>query len=276
MRKCECGPRNCYFNVATFWGLDRILGSSYEVDNLEDGEYLVAVDTEDEIIEIVKWDEKTAAKDEKRLTKKGRFLQGNVSEGVFYPFKQRTDHRHHAMDALAVACSKKSYLQQISRLSGHGYNNRQIKKNEQFEMPWESFWEDADKAVNQILVSHKQTDRIFTKVKKRLYDYHGNPKTDNHGNKLPPAEGMAARGQLHKETVYGKHEGEDGKESFHINKPLEDITHSQVSKIVDPKIRKLIEEAILNANPNIDLSKSYKVPNNAFLNMMKKRNSENR
>src|SRR5699024_5858657 len=141
-------------------------------------------------------------------------------------------------------------------------------------MPWDSFWQDANQAIQQILVSHKQNSRIFTKVKKQLYDYNGNPKTDKHGNKIPPAEGMAARGQLHKDTIYGKHKGEDGEDYFHVNKSLERrdqnskssrrITSAQVSKIVDPKIRKLIEEAIVHANPDIDLSKSYKIPNNAF------------
>src|SRR5699024_8693807 len=62
-----------------FCGLDSILGSKYDVENLQDGEYLAAVDEEDHIIEIVEWDEKTFEDDEKRLKKKGKFLQGNVS-----------------------------------------------------------------------------------------------------------------------------------------------------------------------------------------------------
>src|SRR5699024_8511210 len=223
-------------------------GSKYEIGHLEDGEYLAAVDSADNIVEIVRWGEGSLEKDEKRLNKKGQFLQGNVSNGVFYPKKQRTDHRHHAVDALAVACSEKSYLQQLSRLSGRGFDNREIKRNEGFDMPWDSFWQDANQAIQQILVSHKQNSRIFTKVKKQLYDYNGNPKTDKHGNKIPPAEGMAARGQLHKDTIYGKHKGEDGEDYFHVNKSLErreqnskssrSITSAQVSKIVDPTIRK--------------------------------------
>lgn len=231
-----------------FWRLDGILGGKYEAPDLGDGEYLAAAGSDDKLIEITDWDNETLKKDQKRLKKKGRFLQGNVKDGIFYPFKQRTDHRHHAVDALAVACSEKKYLQQVSRLSGRGYNNTEIKRTEQFDLPWKTFWADANDSIHQILVSHKQTDRVLTKVKKRLYDYHGNPKTDKHGNKLPPAEGMAARGQLHKETVYGKHEGKDGKDYFHVRKSLKDLTKAQIKKIADPKIRKLIQKAVEEAD----------------------------
>lgn len=247
-----------------FWGLDGILEDTYKAD-ADNGEYLAAVDDENGILELVPWNFETLKKDESRLAKKGKMVQGYVKDGTLYPFKQRTDHRHHAIDALAVACSEKKFLQQISRLSGRGYNHREIKKEEQFEVPWEGFWQDANKAVHQILVSHKQTDRILTKVKKQLYDYTGKPKTDKHGSKLPPAEGMAARGQLHKETVYGKHNGKDGEEYYHVRKSLEEIkSDTHVAKIVDPKIRELVLEAIKKADPDINLDKKFKVPNHAF------------
>lgn len=255
-----------------FWGLDGILEETYEVD-AENGEYLAAVDDDKNVLELILWNYKTLKKDQKRLAKKGKLIQGYVKDGTLYPFKQRTDHRHHAVDALTVACSETKYLQQISHLSRQDYSSRDIKDNERFDAPWEGFWKDANKAVHSILVSHKQNDRVLTKVKKQLYDHTGKPKTDKHGNLVPPAEGMAARGQLHKETAYGKHEGKNGEEYFHVRKPLEDInSHTHVAKIVDPKIRELIQEAIKKANPGIDLSKSYKVPNNAFFEYDEKTN----
>lgn len=247
-----------------FWGLDSILEETYKVD-AENGEYLAAVDDDQNILELILWNYDTLNKDQRRLTKKGKLVQGYVKDDILYPFKQRTDHRHHAVDALAVACSETRYLQQISRLSRQDYSNREIKEKEQIDVPWEGFWQNANEAVHSILVSHKQNDRVLTKVKKQLYDHTGKPKTDKHGNPLPPAEGMAARGQLHKETVYGKHEGKNGEEYFHVRKPLEEInSHTHVSKIVDLKIRELVQDAITKADPGIDLSKSYKVPNNAF------------
>lgn len=248
-----------------FWGLDGILEHTYKVD-AKNGEYLAAVNDEEHVIlELVLWNHETLQKDQAKLAKRGKLVQGYVKDGTLYPFKQRTDHRHHAVDALAVACSERKYLQQISRLSGRGFNHKKIKEKDQFEVPWEGFWQDANEAVHKILVSHKQSDRVLTKIKKQLYDYTGKPKTDKHGNKIPQAKGMAARGQLHKETVYGKHNGKDREEYYHVRKSLEEIkSHTHVAKIVDPKIQELVQEAIQKADPNIDLNKSFKVPNHAF------------
>ncbi|HKK44953.1 MAG TPA: HNH endonuclease domain-containing protein, partial [Balneolaceae bacterium] len=242
-----------------YWGMNGILGGKYEVGNLQDGEYLAAVDSEDKIIEIVEWDEETLDKDQKRLEDKGQFLQGNVSNGIFYPFKQRIDHRHHAVDAIAVACSKRKYLQQISRLSAKGWNNEAIKENYEVEQPWDGFWEDAKNAIDQILVSHKQNDRILTKVKKQLFDYDGNPKTDDDGNELY-AEGHAARGRLHRETVYGRHSGPDGETYYHHRKPIDFIKkYKHLEKVVSPRVRKAVENRLNYLGLNTSQNKKWKL-----------------
>jgi len=242
-----------------YWGMDSILNGKYEVGNLKDGEYLASVDEEDQIIEIVEWDDDTLKKDQKRLEKKGKFLQGNVSDGIFYPFKQRDDHRHHAVDAIAIACSETKYLQQISRLNAKGWNNNSIKKYNHVDQPWEGFLQDAKTAVNNILVSHKQNDRILTKVKKQLYDYKGNPKTDDDGNKLY-AEGQAARGRLHRETVYGKHTDEDGKEYFHHRKPIDFIkNYKHLTKVVSPRVQRAVEKRLNELGLNTRQNKKWKL-----------------
>ncbi|MCH2450138.1 MAG: type II CRISPR RNA-guided endonuclease Cas9 [Gracilimonas sp.] len=246
-----------------FWGLDGILNDFYEVGDVEDGEYLAAIDAEDNVAGLLPWNKETLKKDQKTLEKKGQFIQGNVKDGTLYPFKERDDHRHHAIDALTVACSERKYLQQISTLSAKGWDNWKIKKEKSVDLPWDNFWQDANLAVNRILVSHKKTDRVLTKVKKQLFDYNGKPKTKN-GKRLF-AEGMAARGQLHQDTVYGKHEDKNGEEYFHVRKPLDTINNSaKVDKIVDPKIRELVRAAVKRANSSIDLNKKYSVPKNAF------------
>lgn len=242
-----------------YWGMNGILNGKYEVGKLQDGEYLAAVDSEDKIIEIVEWDEESLENDQKRLEKKGQFLQGNVSNGTFYPFKQRDDHRHHAVDAIAVACSKKKYLQQISRLSAKGWNNEAMKDNYEVEQPWEGFWQDAKDSIDKILVSHKQNDRILTKLKKKLFDYDGNPKTDDEGNELY-AEGHAARGRLHRETVYGKHTGPDGEEYYHHRKRIDFIkTYKHLNKVVSPRVRQAVEKRLLELGLNVDENKEWRL-----------------
>lgn len=141
--------------------------------------------------------------------------------------KTRDDHRHHAVDALVMACSKVSYLQELSKW------NRYHRKPElkDFPMPWENFRADADKAIDAILVSHKKTNNILT-VRTHKTEKNG----VTHKN-----TGVAARGQLHKETVFGKRKAPFSEEAFHVRKSIDSLTtEKQVEKVVDETIKKLI------------------------------------
>jgi CRISPR-associated endonuclease Csn1 len=145
--------------------------------------------------------------------------------------KQRDDHRHHAIDALVLACTKVAYIQELSNWNRH--NKKPELKH--FPMPWASFREDAEKAVNQILVSHKRVNRIITvrmhKTKKNGVVYKN--------------KGVAARGQLHMETVYGRRKAPYSEEGYHVRKPIDDLTtEKQIYKVVDKKIRELIFKRI--------------------------------
>lgn len=140
--------------------------------------------------------------------------------------KTREDHRHHAIDALVMACGKTSYLQELSKWNR--YNRNYDLKD--FPMPWEMFRFDAEKAVDKILISHK---RISNDITIRYTKVEKNGKT--HINK-----GVAARGQLHKETVFGKRNF-NGEEAFHVRKAIDSLTtEKQLEKVVDESIKKLI------------------------------------
>lgn len=142
--------------------------------------------------------------------------------------KTREDHRHHAVDALVMAYSKPSFLQELSKRNG--YNpNYELKD---FPMPWEGFNADAEKAVENILVSHKKINNSIT-VRKHITKKNG---------KVYKNTGVAARGQLHKETVFGKRQAPDCNEQhYHIRKPIESLTtQKHIDKVVDKTIRSLI------------------------------------
>nr|WP_315156869.1 type II CRISPR RNA-guided endonuclease Cas9 [uncultured Flavobacterium sp.] len=144
--------------------------------------------------------------------------------------KTREDHRHHAIDALVMACGKTSYLQELSKWNR--YNRNYDLKD--FPMPWETFRFDAEKAVDKILISHK---RISNDITIRYTKVEKNGKT--HINK-----GVSARGQLHKETVFGKRNF-NGEEAFHVRKSIDSLTtEKQLEKVVDEAIRKLIHKKI--------------------------------
>lgn len=144
--------------------------------------------------------------------------------------KTREDHRHHAVDALVMACTKISYVQELSKWNR--YNRNSELKN--FPLPWETFRKDAEVTVDKILVSHKKVSNDITI---RTHKCEKNGKT--HVN-----VGVAARGQLHKETVYGKRTF-NGEEAFHVRKSIESLTtEKQLDKVVDESIKLLIRKRI--------------------------------
>jgi len=160
--------------------------------------------------------------------------------------KTREDHRHHAVDALVMACTKLSYVQELSKWNR--YNRNSELKN--FPLPWDSFRYDAEKAVENILVSHKKVSNDIT-VRTHI--------TEKNGNKHKNI-GLAARGQLHKETVYGKRTF-NGEEAFHVRKPIESLeTAKQIEKVVDETIKTLILKRINELGGFI----KDKVPTNTF------------
>lgn len=145
--------------------------------------------------------------------------------------KTRDDHRHHAIDALVMACSTRNYLQELSKWNRY---NRNYELRD-FPKPWQTFREDAEESIEQILVSHKKSNRVLT-----LRSH----KTKKNGAVYKNV-GVAARGQLHKETVYGKRAAPNSIESFHVRKPIDSLTtQKHIDKIVDKAIKLLIIKRI--------------------------------
>jgi CRISPR-associated endonuclease Csn1 len=145
--------------------------------------------------------------------------------------KTRDDHRHHALDALVMACSTRSHLQELSKRNRY-QKNHELKD---FPDPWLNFRQDAENSVAQILVSHKKQQNLLT--------------VRTHSTKkngvLRKNIGVAARGQLHKESVYGLRKAPNSNKAFHIRKPLESLTtEKHLEKIVDDSVKLLILKKI--------------------------------
>ncbi|HLN96181.1 MAG TPA: type II CRISPR RNA-guided endonuclease Cas9, partial [Flavobacterium sp.] len=142
--------------------------------------------------------------------------------------KNRGDHRHHAIDALVVACGRVAHLQELSRWNSY---NRSYDLRE-FPLPWPSFRFDAERATESLLVSHRQLLKTITV---RHHVTHKNGKT--YINK-----GIAARGQLHKEFSYGRRKPPGSEnETYHIRKGVETIkSKKHIDNVVDSTIRELI------------------------------------
>ncbi|WGK94399.1 MULTISPECIES: type II CRISPR RNA-guided endonuclease Cas9 [Flavobacterium] len=139
--------------------------------------------------------------------------------------KTREDHRHHAIDALVMACTKLSYVQELSKWNR--YNKTYEMKN--FPLPWENFNYDAEKAVEKILVSHKRVANDIT-IRTKTVEKNGKKHTNL---------GVAARGQLHLETVYGQNKNCKSDE-YVYRVDINNLSFSQLTSIVDLNLKQVI------------------------------------
>lgn len=138
---------------------------------------------------------------------------GNTKERIV-DWTKRNDHRHHAMDALTVAFTKHNHIQYLNYLNARKDENNKMhsnvmaieaketivvtddngKKKRKFKLPINNFREEAKKQLENVLVSIKAKNKVVTKNKNIIQS--------NNGEKLKIE--LTPRGQLHKETVYGK------------------------------------------------------------------------
>ncbi|WP_130735276.1 type II CRISPR RNA-guided endonuclease Cas9 [Flavobacterium sp. J27] len=124
-------------------------------------------------------------------------------------WSKRNDHRHHAMDALTVAFTKPAYIQYLNNLNAKtqgeqkaksilGIENKHLYRDKnnklRFIAPIPNFREEAKKHLERILISYKAKNKVVTNNKNSI---------KIKGDVLEKIQ-LTPRGQLHKETIYGK------------------------------------------------------------------------
>lgn len=131
--------------------------------------------------------------------------------------KKRIDHRHHAMDALVIACATRSHINYLNNESAKpsakesraGLKSKLCYKAKtddkgnykwQFHKPWNSFTEDAQVALENIVVSFKQNLRVINKTVNKYQVIENGKKVIKTQEK---GDSWAIRKPLHKETVAG-------------------------------------------------------------------------
>lgn len=127
--------------------------------------------------------------------------------------KTRADHRHHAIDALVVACIHPGMTNVLSRY--WQAEDDPTAKPPRLNPPWPSIRTEAERAVAAIVVSHR--------VRKKV------------------------SGPLHMDTVYGD-TGVDVKTKngtyrlFVKRKPLPALSKSEIDDIVDDRVREVVKK----------------------------------
>lgn len=129
---------------------------------------------------------------------------------IFEGYSKRLDHRHHALDAIIIACTKQNHIQYINTLNAinnadqdsdeskkRKYNSLKAdvcisNSSKRFKTPWEvnQFMPDVKKAMGEILISHKNTRLLISPSKHRV------------NKDISPNKIASIRGELHKETNY--------------------------------------------------------------------------
>jgi CRISPR-associated endonuclease Csn1 len=169
---------------------------------------------------------------------------------VIKDWTKRNDHRHHAMDALTVAFTKHNHIQYLNFLNARKNENHkfhsnitgienmetELKEDERgnkkrmFKEPIPNFRQLAKEHLENVLVSHKAKNKVVTKNK--------NKTKSKNGEKVKME--LTPRGQLHKETVYGKYHYYENKEEK-VGTTFDEIT---ISKVSNPLFKKLLLERL--------------------------------
>lgn len=131
------------------------------------------------------------------------------------PEKSRADHRHHAVDAIAVALTSRARLQILAKRRG------------EMPPPWTGFLDDARKIVHGIVVSH----RVRRGIREALHE------ETAYGATSKPQDGADrdrghAKDWIEEEGVYV------------VRKPIEQLTLNEVDKIRDLRVRELVIERL--------------------------------
>lgn len=172
-----------------------------------------------------------------------RYREGGMTAEVSYDHRgqthteerikdwsKRLDHRHHAIDALTIACTRQSIIQRLNNLSAMTAVAGESMSLDKWTLaqPHFSVQEVSDN-VSRILVSFKAGKKVTTPGKR--YVYRG-------GKRVLAQEGLLIpRGALCEESVYGRIH------SLEKEVPVKKL-FERVDDIVKPGIRTAVEERL--------------------------------
>lgn len=178
------------------------------------------------------------------------------SEEVIKDWSKRLDHRHHAIDALVIACTKQGYIQRINNMSelkdlafapdekqGGEYQERKTKLEKYILSQPHFSTDEVAKATGSILISFKAGKKAASTGKR--YVHRGGKRIIMQENIVIP------RGALHEDSLYGKiawYGGKSRKGETIIEKqsvlkyPLSSIVRKDIDFIVDEGIKRLVKQ----------------------------------
>jgi CRISPR-associated endonuclease Csn1 len=181
--------------------------------------------------------------------------------------KKRIDHRHHALDAIVVACTTRDHINYLNNESSIGKSSREDKQNRRYDLrakickkkyntsdksnyrwefkkPWENFTGNAKDEIETIIVSFKQNLRVINKTTNKQLKYI-----------------TTESGQLKKQLI-----NQAGKTNWAIRKPLHKDT---VSGLVNLKFKKEVSFLKALDTPDMIVDKGLKKKVGEYFNIGK-------
>ena len=134
--------------------------------------------------------------------------------------KDRTDHRHHAIDAVVIACIDRRFHQRLTRQAKElERSHSELRRRDiSISIPWQTFRQDVHNQLQSLIVSHVPQRKIS--------------------------------GALHEETGVGfiKGNGVDGPGTVYRKALDTDFKVTWVDKIIDPVVREQVRTHVENNN----------------------------
>ena len=207
--------------------------------------------------------------------------------------KKRIDHRHHAMDAIVIACTTRSHVNLLNNESARTGNREmhyalssKLRRKEdvvidgvkkpvfKFYMPWDSFPADVLSTLQGIIVIFKNKVRI---IQKSANKYTRFVEKDGVKNKVVDRQdcsrNVTVRKSLHKDTVFGLVNIRRKKivriasavdtPSMIVNKELKDIVHRLIEKYgnADRVKKHLKDNAVMYSQFDLNKVEIYEFTN---------------
>lgn len=186
--------------------------------------------------------------------------------------KKRIDHRHHALDALVIACTTRDHINYITSLNTARNNHKLVRKlratktitdnkgkqrtvAKEYHKPWEGFTAAAKTSLEKTIVSFKKNTRVMKKANNKFWSYkdeNGNINLSKNGKPIKKlrlqtkGQNRSIRKSLHEETISGLvHlpwvKAEKGKFITATRKELDkSFSLKKIEKITDAGIQKIL------------------------------------
>lgn len=187
--------------------------------------------------------------------------------------KKRVDHRHHALDALIIACATRNHInllnneyakatkkdlrydlqktlrktEKITITDKKTGQPKDINVSKEFHKPWDTFTTDARDNLYSTIISFKQNIRVINKTVNYYQKIENGEKVTK---KQEKGESWAIRKPMHTPMPYGKKNY-----AFNILKIAENVGKREL--IIDSDIKKKINEIYLNYNSKITATQNY-------------------